>query len=137
VTAKERAVMTKEEQFIFDLEGYIVVKNALSPEAVAELNRIADERFPYRTPETTSEWSVLPWGDPVKRLIDHPKILPYLVELLGDRVRLDHDYAIFMNQGEKRGGGLHGGTGSTHWYHYRNGEMSNGLTVVTWFLTPA
>lgn len=62
--------------------------------------------------------------------------MPYLVELLGDRVRLDHDYAIFMNEGESRGG-LHGGTGVTHWYRYRNGTMSNGLTVVTWFLTPA
>ena len=128
--------MNDEERFLFDLEGYLVVRNALSPRDVAEINRIADERFPDDEPGRHGEWSTLPWGEPLKRLIDHPTIMPYLVELLGERVRLDHDYAIFMKQGESRGG-LHGGTGGTHWYHYRNGRMSNGLTVVTWFLTPA
>ena len=128
--------MNEEERFIFDLEGYLVIKNALSADEVSEINRIADKLFPYGEVEATGEWSVLPWGAPLKNLIDHPRILPYLVELLGDRVRLDHDYAIFMNEGESRGG-LHGGTGGTHWYRYRNGTMSNGLTVVTWFLTPA
>ena len=128
--------MTQEERFVFDLHGYLVVKNALSADEVAELNRVADDKFPYDDPEDHKSWSVLPWGESLKRLIDHPRILPYLRELLGDRVRLDHDYAIFMKEG-KRGGSLHGGTGSTHWYRYRNGKMSNGLTVVTWFLTPA
>ena len=128
--------MNDEERFLFDLEGYLIIRNALSPEEVAEINRVANERYPYGEPEEKGEWSVLPWAERVKRLIDHPKILPYLVELLGDRVRLDHDYALFMDEGEERGG-LHGGTGYTHWYRYRNGRMSNGLTVVTWFLTPA
>ena len=40
--------------------------------------------------------------------LNHPKILPYLIELLGPNVRLDHDYPIFMNGDENRGG-LHGG----------------------------
>ena len=101
--------MNDEERFQFDLEGYLVIRNALSREEVAGINRVADERYPYGEQNEKGEWSVLPWGEPVKRLIDHPRILPYLVELLGDRVRLDHDYALFMDEGEKRGG-LHGGT---------------------------
>ena len=128
--------MTEEERFIFDLEGYLVVENVLTADEVSEINRLSDENFPYGTPEAAGEWSLLSWGEPFEKLIDHPRILPYLVELMGDRVRLDHDYAIFMKEGERRGG-LHGGTGGTHWYRYRNGEMSNGLTVVTWFLTDA
>ncbi len=38
--------MTFEEKFMFDLEGYLMVKNVLTPEEVAELNAIADEVFP-------------------------------------------------------------------------------------------
>ncbi len=41
--------MTPEEKFIFDLDGYIVIKNALSQEEVDHLNAIADREFgqPY------------------------------------------------------------------------------------------
>ena len=35
--------LTLEEQFLFDLQGYLVIKNVLSPAEVAELNAIADE----------------------------------------------------------------------------------------------
>ena len=34
--------MNEEERFIFDLEGYLVIKNALSADEVSEINRIAD-----------------------------------------------------------------------------------------------
>ena len=75
------------------------------------------------------------WGDPFKKLIDHPKISPYLLELLGAYVRLDHDYAIFIDQGTSRSG-LHGGPDivGEHWYKYRDGTMRNGLSVVTYAL---
>lgn len=131
--------MTIEEKFIFDLEGYIVIKNALTADEVAELNRIVDRNFrtyPYGGEIQGRETSLLSWGQPVKALIDHPTVLPYLVELLGPTVRLDHDYGMFMKKGDRHGG-LHGGYGGTHWYHFRNGRMSNGLTVATYFLTDA
>ena len=35
--------MTPEEKFIFDLDGYLVVKNVLTPAEVDELNALADE----------------------------------------------------------------------------------------------
>ena len=83
------------------------------------------------------------WGEPFKRLIDHPKILPYLVDLLGPNVR-DHDYAIFMSGGEGRGGlhggedgGSPGGPEGDHWYKYRDGIMRNGLCVMTFNLADA
>ena len=62
------------------------------------------------------------WGDPFKKLIAHPKISPYLLELLGAYVRLDHDYAIFIDQGTSRGG-LHGGPDivGEHWCKCRGG----------------
>jgi hypothetical protein len=131
--------MTPEEKFLFDLQGYLVIKNVLTPEEVAELNALADEKFPHPPgSEKQRDGRVSLWGPPAQALIDHPKIVPYLVELIDSKFRLDHDYCIFMWEGEA-GGHLHGGEGheGDHWYKYRDGQMRNGLCVVTFFLTPA
>lgn len=131
--------MTPEEKFLFDLHGYLVIKNVLTDAEVAEMNALADVKFP-RVPGETGQRSgqISRWGGPYQALLDHPKILPYLVELIDSKFRLDHDYCIFMNEGDT-GGHLHGGEGheGDHWYKYRDGQMRNGLCVVTFFLTPA
>jgi ectoine hydroxylase-related dioxygenase (phytanoyl-CoA dioxygenase family) len=131
--------MTPEEKFLVDLEGYLVIKNVLTPDEVAEMNAIADEKFPRPEGSTGQRTSrVSRWGTPFQRLIDHPKIVPYLIELIDTKFRLDHDYCIFMREGDK-GGSLHGGEGleGDHWYKYRDGQIRNGLSVITFFLTPA
>ncbi len=93
--------MTPEEKFLFDLNGYLVIKNVLSPEELAALNAIADEK----TADNPSlrAGRVSRWGAPYQALIDHPKIVPYLVELIDSRFRLDHDYCIFMKAGDSGG----------------------------------
>lgn len=128
--------MTGEEKFQVDLEGYLVIKDVLTKDEVAEMNSFIDKGEMKDRPSL--------WGKSFKNLIDHPKILPYLIELLGPYVRLDHDYAIIMNKGEKRGG-LHGGEDGghargnvgDHWYKYRDGVIRNGLCVMTYNLTDA
>ena len=57
---------------------------------------------------------------------------------MGPKVRLDHDYCIFMNEGGQSGR-LHGGPEvvGDHWYKYWDGVMRNGLSVITYFLTDA
>ena len=134
--------MTPEEKFIFDLEGYIVIKNVLTPSEVAALNRLADQCFTEKKELADRRTGpVSRWGAEAQALIDHPNIVPYLVDLVGPKFRIDHDYCIFMTKGG-RAGGLHGGEGHSggeadHWYRYRDGVMRNGLTVVTFFLTHA
>ncbi len=135
--------MTEEEKFVFDLDGYLVVKDVLSQEEAGALNDVADDRVRYPANALGTRDSVTGWGAPGIGLMDHPKILPYLVELLGSKLRLDHDYCIFMKQGATAGG-LHGGEWGgagmnemDHWYRYRDGAMRNGLTVVTYFTTHA
>ncbi|MEM7031862.1 MAG: phytanoyl-CoA dioxygenase family protein [Chloroflexota bacterium] len=133
--------MTPEEKFMFDLEGYIVIKNVLTAQEIAEMNATADEVWPA---EDKSELfrrtsDVSQWGIAFQNLMDHPQVLPYLVELLGTKVRVDHDYCIFMKKGAKRGR-LHGGEtdrAGDHWFKYRDGKMRNGLTVATFFLSDA
>ena len=128
--------MTGEEKFQVDLEGYLVIKNVLTDDEVAEMNDIIDSTERQGPPSL--------WGEPFKRLIDHPKILPYLIDLLGPHVRLDHDYAIFLEAGQGRGGlhggedgGRPGGPEGDHWYKYRDGIMRNGLCVMTYNLADA
>ena len=132
--------MTDEEKFSFDLEGYLVVKDVLTQDEMKPLNAVAD-RFASENgdPGTSTISRVSQWSPGFQALMDHHKIVPYLVELLGPKFRIDHDYCIFMKKGAERGG-LHGGetdTEADHWYNYRDGVMRNGLTVVTYFLSPA
>jgi ectoine hydroxylase-related dioxygenase (phytanoyl-CoA dioxygenase family) len=66
-------------------------------------------------------------------------MLPYLKSLVGAKFRYDHGHALLMRAGAKQLG-LHGG--STPWdpaqeYRYRDGEMLNGLLVVSYALSDA
>ena len=131
--------MTPEEKFMLDLQGYLVIKNVLTDAELAELNEIADSKYPYAGPDSGRGYDIIStWGPAFTNLIDHPRIVPYLVELIEPRFRIDHDYCIFMNKGDKRGR-LHGGPGQggDHWYSYKDGVIRNGLCVVTYFLTDA
>ena len=137
--------MTPEEKFTFDLEGYLVVKNVLSKDEVDEINELADQVMAseeYNENGQRNRTRPSLWGAATQRLIDYPGIVPYLLELLGNKFRIDHDYCIFMRQGA-RGGSLHGGPlggrgeEADHWYRYRDGVMRNGLTVFTYCLSPA
>ena len=48
--------MTDEEKFMVDLEGYLVIKNVLTSDEVAEMNEIIDRRDRSRPPSL--------WGEP-------------------------------------------------------------------------
>jgi hypothetical protein len=133
--------LTPEEKFLFDLQGYLVIKGALSAAEVAALNAIAERKSPTRSGGVAygRVFQASAWGPPYQALIDHPSIVPYLLGLVGPRFRLDHDYCIFTTKGGT-GQELHGGESDAnpdHWYRYRDGVMRNGLTVVTYCLTRA
>lgn len=138
--------MTPEEKFMFDLQGYLVVKQVLDAGEVGSLIRLADEEFSgeYNEKGTRNTLFVSKWGAATLALVDHPRVLPYLIELMGPYFRIDHDYCIFMRKGAQ-GGPLHGGPRfqwghgmpGDHWYDCQNGVIRNGLTVFTYCLTPA
>ena len=90
---------TSEEKFIFDLEGYLVVKNVLSSEEVDKLNAIADQKMAqvenkdgFRNVGKPSSWA-----PPLQNLMDHPRIMPLSARISGlqgaHRSRLLHLYA--------------------------------------------
>ena len=101
-------MVTLEDKFVFDLQGYIIIKNVLTEDEVTEINEVCDRIFPrsYDEVENLKEEGSLrrtsrvsKWDPVCQRLIDHPGITPYLREFLGPTFRLDHDYCIFMKQG--------------------------------------
>jgi ectoine hydroxylase-related dioxygenase (phytanoyl-CoA dioxygenase family) len=139
---REKHTVNDEERYLFDLQGYLVVEGVLSTEEVAELNRLID-RQGLPEPDTLIEsqrfGGFLDWGQPFRDLLDHPRVLPYLAELLGPAPRLDHAYGIAMRAGTE---GLHLHGGGTPYdpaqhYHFRNEKLYCGLTVVTWALSDA
>jgi hypothetical protein len=129
------------ERYLFDLNAFIVVPGELGPDEVARLNEGLDRQeldgLSDAERERKLEW--LPaFGGPFLDLIDHPRILPYLIEFVDERVRLDHAYAIQMVEGTP-GLELHGFVDDRPrnyaWYTVRNGSISSGLTVVSFALT--
>lgn len=133
--------MTEQERYLFDLQGFLVVPDALDAEQLAALNAVLDEHLQAETPPDTRTHrfiGLLGWGKPYTDLIDNPRITPYLEELLGERFRLDHDYADIIRVGKGPiGTTLHGGAtpfDPTAYYRYDNGRMHNGLSVVAYNL---
>lgn len=140
--------MTHEERYLFDLQGFLVIEGVLTAAELAELNEAIDRRDPWselaNRPHTEHFnerklhiGPLLDWGAPFRRLVYHPRVLPYLREVLGDGLRLDHEYAIFMKPGAE-GLRLHGGGAPydpAQYYHYRNERIYCGLTVANFALT--
>ena len=102
-------IMTDEEKFQFDLQGYLVIRDVLSQEECTELSVLADSVWPEQDDDGLLRRTedISRWHPRFLDLIDHPKVLPYLVELIGSRLRIDHDYCIFMKAGAARNA-LHG-----------------------------
>lgn len=123
--------MNDQEKYLFDLRGYIVVKNALTPEQVRDLSEVLEEQRKVPAPkqknkkrhifgsdrtvfesEADAAWtspSLLEWGGTYIDLIDLPTIAPYLETLLGRGYRLDHDYLKIESADSKHMLYLHGG----------------------------
>lgn len=142
--------MDDKERYLFDLMGYVVVEDVLTLDEVEELNALLDEfnlwggddakvtrRWVYEVENKIHVGMPYEWHEAFRRIVNHPRIMPYLVELCGERVRFDHDYVILSRQGGEILP-LHGGGADPYqdvaFYRYRNGRMRNGLIVVSYAL---
>jgi len=152
------------DRYLFDLDGYVVLRGVLTPDEVSDLRTEINERgvdealgtrgyihagFPadyYDDDEWTGEHGyrytkgsyILDWGPKLRSLVAHPPIVRYLTELVGPAFRLDHAYGIF-SRGRTAPHALHnGGTpfDPTQMYLWRDGQMYNSMVVVQFALTP-
>lgn len=126
--------MTEAEIYEFDLNGYIVYRDHLSPDHVREMNRILDGEL-----RELSHWTFrfLDRHPCFMELMAHPKTLGILRTLIGEWLRLDHAYGIQMTREIQTGENLHGGPRhdqGEHQYQWVQGRMYNGLIVVMYAL---
>ena len=133
--------MRYRDRYLFDLQGYLTVPDALSAGTVAELNEVIDgmAQREMGTEETSHRWMRLLARDRVFRhLIDNPPVLPILEELLGVDFRLDHEYVDLIRWGMGPiGTGLHGGAvpfRPIEYYWSGDGHMHSGLVGVAYNL---
>ncbi|HRW08209.1 MAG TPA: phytanoyl-CoA dioxygenase family protein [Caldilineaceae bacterium] len=138
-------------QYLLDLQGYLIIENALSADEVATLNRLIDEQQ-LPPPGKTQRFGSAPegagfldWGQPFVDLLDHPTLMPILRLQLGDSFRLDRLYGMYMNEGMGRGA-LHADYGALarneqtqpgQYYSFRRNQIYDGFVVVTWNLADA
>lgn len=135
--------MNAHEKYLFDLQGFLLVENALDAEKVARLNELIDERM-AEFPDAPNKrfGKVLTWDKGVFEVLDNPQIMPYLQEIISPHLRLDHDYLdVIRGDGTLKlgpiGAGLHGGSfpfDPSQYFHFRDGRFRNGLTVVAYNL---
>lgn len=150
--------MTDREKFLFDLQGFLVIRDVLTEAEVARLNEALDANWDQRVdgglPAYTSDaiegerlpqgmingmlqWPS-PWGEPFHELLAHPNVVPHLNTLLGRGWHMDMEPHLFHSVPGTRGQNIHGGYphfNGGHYYHYQNGMMRNGMLVVEFLLT--
>ncbi|GMI24180.1 hypothetical protein TrCOL_g8501 [Triparma columacea] len=127
-------MLSEEDKYLFDLNGYIVIKGVFSPEEVAAANDAITNHMPSANERIDDAirntkrgtgmggngkdgridlGGVLQWGEQSKffhSVLDHPKLVPYYNEFCGKGYRMDHmPFCIVQNKGSE-GFNLHGGT---------------------------
>lgn len=153
--------MNEDKKYLFDLNGYLVVEQVLTKDELAIANEGIDRHLHegrYR-PEEQSRAKDAPalkgehgrgelrgmfeWEEPYcnvfRDMLAHPRIVPYLNEILGKGFRVDHRmFLLWMDKGAE-GHRFHGSSGPgfdpNQYYIVKNGQMHNGLTVVAFQLT--
>ena len=146
--------MSDREKFLFDLQGFLVVKQILTPDEVKAMNDAIDANVP---PFTEENWTgpnqygggmagkgsdygsgemltwPQPWCQPFRDLLAHAKAIPYLNTIFGRGWKLDHRPGCIMARKGKGGHGLHGNSSrifdGAQFYSYSNGQFRTGLTV--------
>ena len=153
-------VMSEDEKYFFDLTGYLIVRNALTPEEITACNDAIDhyrERIRARSIDdgglarrsialsgTSGRlelrgmlgWSP-PYREPFRQLLVHPVVVSRLNEICGKGFRLDHGPLLIGANAGAEGHQLHGSGepfSQSTWYHQQNGRISCRGVTVAWQL---
>ena len=102
---------TEMEEYLFDLRGYIVLKNAVDAEHLVELNEIIDT-YDDLEPDGWRGWvhrsggarhlhNVFEMGEPFERLIDHPSWVHHMRRFVGgdDGLFIDESFIDIRSRG--------------------------------------
>ena len=153
------ATISDREKYLFDLQGFLVVRDFLTPTEVETLNEAVDanrdkridrerrdqgdgkiiqgEFAPFYQQMGALSWEH-PWCRPFRNLLAHPKVIPYLNTLMGRGWKVDHEVEVLTAKAGCQGLPLHGegnlNFNGSRFYQYQNGRMRCGLIVLQYYL---
>ncbi len=144
-------VPTDVEEYLFDLQGFILLRGALTADEVAACNRCVDaipralprggwfghvQREDHPEHRGISYQQIYEAGEPFERLIDHPSYINYVLRFVGGQDTFDYHHGpLFIDENffNIRGPGesipLHSGGDSRCLrlqYRYHNGRFHCG-----------
>tara|TARA_Y100000758_G_C15987564_1_gene399259 strand:- start:33 stop:863 length:831 start_codon:yes stop_codon:yes gene_type:complete len=138
---------TELEMYLFDLNGYIVVKNALKKSEVNSCNKIIDKLknlkngewqgyihgHNYGGKEGLNLQQIYEAGKPFEKLIDHPSWIHHMLEFVGGKGTFDHNHGpLFIDEnfanvrGPGEAIGIHSGNPEgiqRNHYRYQDGKF--------------
>ena len=150
--------MNEEQKYLFDLTGYLLLRDVLSAEELQALNAGIDQHIETLEPlaeSTAGDSKTLagtsrrndmgnmlawqrPWCEPFRKLLVHPTVKPVLEGILGTGYRLDHGPGLIAMDAGGEGCTLHGGGADrmdlSEVYFYKNDRIYTGLTVIEYLL---
>lgn len=134
--------MRDEDRYLFDLQGFLVLPEALTPHAVRLLNDHLDALWAAEVEPDATTHRFLPLlgrGRAFADLIDNEPVGDLLGDLLGEQYRLDHEYADVIRRGlGPIGARLHGGAvpfRPAEFYWSDGNGIHSGLVAVAYNLT--
>ncbi len=150
---EETEEMSVDEKFLFDLTGFLIVRDVLSKEHLEVANAAIDSLELAQSPEYFGDSIALrgentstrlgatrglmelekPFCEPFREMLAHPKTVPHLNTILGEGWRLDHGPGLIAMDKGCSGGMLHGSFDNAP-YFYREGKIFTGLCVIEYLL---
>jgi hypothetical protein len=150
---EETVEMSADEKFLFDLVGFVVVRDVLSKQQLQVANAAIDSLELNQSPEYFGDSAALkgdnrsnrlgvdenllelpkPLCDPFREMLAHPNTIPHLNTILGEGWRLDHGPGLIAMDKGCSGGMLHGNFDNAP-YFYREGTIFTGLCVIEYLL---
>lgn len=126
----DRESMTNEENYCFDVAGYLIVRNVLTEEEVQACNQALDQ---VGRSDGMLEWPP-PFRDPFLELRDHPVLAWYLEQLCGEEYRLDRKPRLIDVEADDTGAPLASGDQppdrSRFYYHQSNIRFCQGVLAL-------
>ena len=131
--------MSDYEKFIFDLKGFFVIPGVLSADELATVRAHTDAYS--RDHDNLPEHHRAPMAGPAEFLIDHPRVMGILQEVIDsnrEHIRLESIFVSRRSADDKSkhwrphagGTSLHPSTS----YRYHNGRIYSGMTRIVWEL---
>ena len=132
----DRESMSHEENYCFDVGGYLIIRGVLGRGEVAGLNSAIDASG---KPRGILGWP-RPLSEPFRDLLVHPQLVWYLNQIVGQGFRLETEPELLCDAACGPDAPIEGGNeprDPTRAYYYQNGRRFSETVRAVWALADA